>query len=298
MSGTEYPGPSASTIPHCYRHPDRETYISCQRCARPICPDCMRQASVGFQCPECVRAGAASMPQTRTRFGGRATGGPPIVTYALIAVNVVFFVIANATNGINGSFVQRMSLIVDANFPRAGIEGVAQGSYWQLITSTFLHTQILHIAMNMFGVWLFGSFLEQLLGRWRFLALYLLSGVVGSVAVYLLTGPTLPGQPLNYSLGASGSVFGLFGAALVVLLKQRGDVTQLLVLLVLNLAFTFAAPSISWQAHVGGLVAGLAIGAGFAYAPRQQRLLIHVAMIVAVSVVCAALVVLRTAQLT
>nr|MBA2559196.1 rhomboid family intramembrane serine protease [Propionibacteriales bacterium] len=269
MSDFDTPQQGADTIPHCYRHPDRETYISCQRCGRPICPDCMTQASVGFQCPECVRAWAAQAPRARTAFGGRFNDGSSIVTMVLIAINVVFFVIANATGGQRGQFVLTMALIPDADFPRQGIEGVAEGSYWQLITSTFLHVQLLHIAMNMIGLWIFGTFLESQLGRWRYLSLYLLTGLAGSVSIYLL------GRPVSFSLGASGSVFGLFGAALLVLLKQHRDVTQLLVLLAINLAITFTVPDISWQAHLGGLVAGLLLGAGLAYAPRRQRTTVH-----------------------
>jgi membrane associated rhomboid family serine protease len=285
--------PSAGTIPHCYRHPDRETYISCQRCGRPICPDCMRQASVGFQCPDCVREGNATARRPRTAFGGRARAGGAYITIGLIAINVAFFVIAHATGADNGAFVRRMELWTDADFPRFNIEGVAEGSYWQLITSTFLHVQVFHILLNMIGLWIFGSFLESQLGRWRYLALYLISGLAGSVAVYLLTDPN--SAP---SLGASGSIFGLFGAALVVLLKQRADVSQLILLLVLNLVITFTASNIAWQAHLGGLAAGLLLGGGFVYAPRQRRQAVHVALVALVAAGCVVAVVLRTAALT
>jgi membrane associated rhomboid family serine protease len=282
----------ADTIPHCYRHPDRETYISCQRCGKPICPDCMRQASVGFQCPDCVRVGNATVRRPRTAFGGRAMVGSAYVTIGLIAVNVAFFLVAQA-NGANGAFVRRMELWTDADFPRLDIEGVAQGSYWQLITSTFLHVEVLHIALNMIGLWIFGSFLESQLGRWRFLALYLVSGLAGSAAVYLLTDPN--SAP---SLGASGSIFGLFGAALLVLLRQRADVSQLILLLVLNLVITFTASNIAWQAHLGGLAAGLVLGGGFAYAPRKQRQLVGIGLLVLVTAASLLAVVLRTAALT
>ncbi len=293
MSGSDPAAYSSATIPHCYRHPDRETYIACQRCARPICPDCMRQAAVGFQCPDCVREAAASTPAARTAFGGRVTDGSAAVTMGLIAANAVVFLIARASRA---DFAYSFGLLPDATsnlFARQlGLEGVAQGAYWQLISSTFLHLQLLHIAMNMIGLWIFGAFLETALGRWRFLALYLLTGLAGSVAVYWLAPPG------SSSLGASGSIFGLFGAALIVLLKQRRDVRQLLILLGLNLLITFTVPTVSWQAHVGGLLAGLALGAGFAYAPRQQRTPIHVGMLVALAVICATLVVLRTMTLT
>jgi membrane associated rhomboid family serine protease len=297
MNDQGAPSSGASTIPRCYRHPTRETYISCQRCGKPICPDCMRQASVGFQCPDCVREGNAQLRQGRTAFGGRIGGGSSIITMGLIAINVVFFVIANATGRADGEFLKKMALFVDIDLPRFGYEGVAQGAYWQLITSTFLHTEILHLVMNMIGLWIFGSFLEVQLGRWRYLALYLLTGLAGSVGIYLLTGPYVPQQGLSFALGASGSVFGLFGAALLILLRQRRDVTQLVVLLGLNLAITFTVPGIAWQAHVGGLIAGLVLGAGYAYAPRQQRSLVHVSLVVGIAVICLALTVMRTAAL-
>ena len=288
----------AGTIPHCYRHPDRETYISCQRCGRPICPDCMRQASVGFQCPECVKEGRAQQRQVRTPFGGAVTTGNP-VTFGLIAVNAVMFVLALATGGEDGKFAEKLMLLPEgALFQNRStgevsfVDGVSDGSYWQLITSTFLHTEPLHIILNMVGLWLFGSFLEQALGRWRFLTLYLLSGLAGSVAVYWLS-------PVHSSsLGASGAVFGLFGAALVILLKQRRDVTQLLVLLAINLVFSFTASNVSWQAHLGGLVAGLVMGAGFAYAPRRQRNQVHGAMLVGITVLLLLATAARTAALT
>lgn len=294
MSGAN-PSYDAGTIPRCYRHPDRETYIECQRCGRPICPDCMRQASVGFQCPDCVRQGTVGSRSARTSFGGRVTDGVPVVTIGLIAVNVAFFLIAVATGGITGGFAKTMLEIPDSSqyAPSTGVEGIAQGAYWQLISSTFLHIEIWHIGFNMIGLWIFGRFLESQLGRWRFLSVYLLTGFVGSVAVYWLQTPVY--QP---SLGASGSIFGLFAAALVVLLRQRRDITQLLILLALNLVITFTVPHISWQAHVAGLLAGLALGYGFAYAPRQNRTLVQVGLLGVIFAVAVAAAALRTAQLT
>jgi membrane associated rhomboid family serine protease len=252
----------------------------------------MRQASVGFQCPDCVREANATVRRPRTAFGARLRPGAAYATITLIAINVVFFVIANAA-GPNSTFVREMELWTDVDFPRAHIEGVAQGSYWQLITSTFLHISTLHILFNMIGLWIFGTILESQLGRLRFLALYLLSGLAGSVAVYLLTAPnTAP------SLGASGAVFGLFGGALLVLLKQRWDVTQLIFLLGLNLFITFTASNIAWQAHIGGLAAGLILGAGFAYAPRRHRQAVQVGLVVLVTAACVVAVILRTQALT
>ncbi len=294
MSETTPSTYGAGTIPHCYRHPQRETYIACQRCGRPICPDCMRQASVGFQCPDCVREGAASTRPARTPFGGKVTVSTSVVTVSLIVANVAVFLVASVTGGMSGRFTRVTGLLPDsAPFPpQSHLQGVAEGAYWELFTSTFLHLQLLHIAMNMIGLWIFGSFLESALGRWRYLALYLLSGLVGSVAIYCFAPTT------SFSLGASGSIFGLFAAALVVLLRQRRDVSQLLVLLVLNLVITFTVPSISWQAHVGGLLAGLALGAGFAYAPRSSRTAVQLAVMGVLVVACVGFTIARTAALT
>jgi membrane associated rhomboid family serine protease len=297
MSGVEPPAQGAETIPHCYRHPDRETYISCQRCGRPICPDCMRAATVGFHCPECVREGSATTRQARTAYGGRINTRATLLSGLIIGINAVMFVIANATAGpanTVGDFVQTMALIPSGGVTMTGevVDGVAQGAYWQLVTSTFLHLGVFHLLMNMIGVWIFGTFLESVLGRWRFLALYLVTGFVGSVTVYLLA------DPHSMSLGASGSVFGLFGAALVILLKQGRDVSQLLVLLALNLFITFTVPRISWQAHLGGLLAGVLLGAAYAYAPRAQRTLVHAAVVLVMVGVAVAATVVRTNQLT
>jgi len=255
----------------------------------------MRQASVGFHCPECVREGNAGTRVARTAMGGRLGGSrTPVVTVTLIAINVAIFLLVRATNGLNGDLAKKLVEIPssDGYAPALHLQGVAQGAYWQLITSTFTHYEILHIAMNMIGLWIFGSFLELELGRWRYLALYLTTGLVGSVAVYLLA------NPLVVALGASGSVFGLFGAAFVVLLKQHRDITQLLVLLALNLFVSFTVPSIAWQAHIGGLLAGFAAGAAFAYAPRQRRTATSVVAIGALVGLSVILVALRTAALT
>jgi membrane associated rhomboid family serine protease len=287
---SEQPGTGTGTPPHCYRHPNRETYVRCQRCGRPICPDCMNVASVGFQCPECLREGRAR--PARTTFGGRVVGSmTPVVTMVLIAANVAVYFLVNATGGLNGSVGRHIVEIPDGS-RYIDIDGVAQGAYWQLITSTFTHFEILHIGMNMIGLWIFGAFLERELGRWRFLALYLVSGIVGSVGVYLVADPGVA------AFGASGSVFGLFAAAFIVLLRLRREFTQLIVLLVLNLVISFTVPHIAWQAHIGGLLAGGAVGYVYAYAPRRHRTLAHVGTLVAILIACAVATALRTASLT
>jgi membrane associated rhomboid family serine protease len=275
----EQPGPGAQPGPRCYRHTDRETYISCQRCGRPICPDCMRAASVGFQCPECVAEGRASTPQPRTVYGGAVRARENAVTLTLIAINVAVFLAVTLTGG----RVLESTMMYPA--------GVAAGQWWRLLTSVFLHQAFLHLVFNMVALWIFGPVMERLLGRVRFLALYLLSGLAGSVAVYLLSAP------FSFTLGASGAVFGLLGAALVVTVRRGYDASWLLGLLGINLVITFTIGTISWQGHLGGLIGGLVLGAALAWAPRRQRTLVHVAAFVAMFGLCVLLIVVRTGQL-
>ncbi|HEX2177299.1 MAG TPA: rhomboid family intramembrane serine protease [Nocardioidaceae bacterium] len=276
------PRPGSREVPHCYRHPDRETYISCQRCGRPICPECMNQAAVGFHCPTCVAEGRASQAKARTAYGGALRSTDNIVTLVLIGLNVAMYLLIQVTGG-RGSRL----LLETVMFPA----GVADGQWWRLLTSTFVHVDLLHLFFNMFALWIFGPGLERLLGRGRFLALYLLSGLAGSVAVHWLSSPGTP------TLGASGAVFGLLGAALVVSVRRGYDASWLLALLGINLVFTFLAPNISWQGHLGGLVGGLALGATLAWAPRRLRTVVHVAVFGAVFVLCVLLIVVRTAVL-
>jgi membrane associated rhomboid family serine protease len=274
----EQQGSGATAGPRCYRHTGRETYIHCQRCGRPICPDCMRQAAVGFHCPECVAEGRSSTPRPRTVYGGRLRGRDNAVTLILIGLNVVMFLALQASNTLAVETV----LIGGA---------VAQGEAYRLLTSMFVHLQFMHLVFNMFALWIFGPVLEGALGRMRFLALYLLSGLTGAVAVYWLADPNVP------TVGASGAVFGLLGAALVVSVRRGYDVTWLLGLLGINLVFTFLVPNISWQGHLGGLVGGLAVGAAIAWAPRKHRVVLQAAAFVLVFALCVLLIVVRTSQL-
>jgi membrane associated rhomboid family serine protease len=271
--------------PVCYRHPDRETYVRCSRCDRPICPDCMVSASVGFQCPECVAEGNRGVRQARTTFGGRVHGDTAVVTKALIAINVAVFLLALAGGE---PFVRRFALIA---FDPIGGDGVAQGGWYRLLTSTFLHQQVLHIGLNMFALWMFGPPLEALLGRARFLGLYLLCGLAGSAVSYAFNPPVIAG------LGASGAIFGLVGAAVVVNRQMRSNITGLLVYLAILLLPGFLIPGIDWRAHLGGLVTGLVLGLVFAYAPRAHRAAYHLAAGVGLAAVVVVLVVTRTAQL-
>lgn len=284
----------ASAAPTCYRHRDRETYIRCQRCDRPICPECMRPAAVGFQCPECVAQGQSGQRATRTAYGGRPHGRPDVVTKALVVANVLVFGLVLATGGTYGAAGVRLAMVSVPGFlPGVGtVGGVADGELWRLLTSVFVHAQPLHLLFNMVALWVFGPPLEAALGRLRFAGLYLVSGLGGSVLVYLLANPKA------FTIGASGAVFGLLGAALVVGLRRRMDVTWLLVMLGLNLVITFQLPGISWQGHLGGLVTGLALATALVYAPRQRRDLVQGLAFAAVLLGCLLAVLARTASLT
>jgi membrane associated rhomboid family serine protease len=242
----------------------------------------MRAASVGHQCPDCVRAGAKEIRQPRTQFGG-VPSATPVVTYVLIALNVVMFVLQNAS-----SDVQR-ELVLWA-------PAVADGELYRLVTSAFLHYGLTHLLFNMWALFVIGPPLEAALGRIRFIALYGVSALGGSVLVYLLS--SLGAQ----TAGASGAVFGLFGATFVVGKRLNLDVRWVVMLIGLNLAFTFVFPlissqNISWQGHIGGLVTGAAIAAAYAYAPRKSRNLVQLGATVAALVLFGLLIWWRTADL-
>ena len=266
----------------CYRHADREAYISCQRCERLICPDCMRDASVGFQCPECVAEGSKSVRAPRTVVGGAISMRAGAVSMALLGLNVVVFLLQKLTEG-----------NVNSVFQWGAMQGfaVAGGDYWRLLTAAFLHVGILHIAFNMYALYLFGPFVERALGTTRFVIAYLTMAISSSVFVYWLTDPQVA------TIGASGAVFGLFGLALVLLIRLRQDVRGLLVLLALN-AFISLQGNISWQGHLGGFVTGVLLGAALAYAPRERRTAVHVAAFGLTWLFIVVAVVARTLQLS
>jgi membrane associated rhomboid family serine protease len=281
-----------STDNRCYRHPEREAYISCQRCGRKICPDCMRDASVGFHCPECVAEAARTVRAPRTLAGGTVSARQGIVSMSLIGINVVAFILTLAAGGPSSNFFQQGAMLsVDAvNQAGQSLTGVAGGGYWRQLTSAFLHEGTLHILFNMYALYLFGPIVERALGVRRFLAAYLTMAIVASVFVYWLS------EPRGLTIGASGAIFGLFAMALVLLYKSKQDVSFLLVMLAINAVISFQG-NISWQGHLGGFLAGLALGATFAYAPRERRTQIQVLVFAVMWIGIIAALVLRTAQL-
>jgi membrane associated rhomboid family serine protease len=263
----------------CYRHPTRQSYILCQRCGRTVCTDCQTQAAVGVHCPECVREGRASIPRRKpaivTAF--RPNSNRPVVTYSIIAVCVLVYLLQIFV----GSAVTQ-ALIYYPPFTYA--------QPWRMITSMFAHSpsSILHVLFNMYSLFVFGPILERLLGRGRFFALYMISGFGGSVAVLWLA-------PSTAVLGASGAIFGLLGAFFVIQRKLGGNNIQLLILIGINLVIGFLPGfNISWQAHVGGLIAGCAVA--FVYT-RTRRADQRVLQVLLVAGIAAALVALTIARL-
>jgi membrane associated rhomboid family serine protease len=284
------------TPPTCYRHPGRETWVSCVRCGRHACPDCLRDAAVGQQCVDCVRGtgqGGQGARAARTVFGGRPSRSAT-VTWTLMAVNILLYLVQLARPSLASDW---WMLGYAQYYPGGPMHGVAAGEWYRLITSAFLpgtgSLGILDIAFNMWALYVVGPSLEHLLGRVRFLAVYLLSAVGGSVLFYYLAPQNVP------ALGASGAIFGLFGAWFVASRKLGFDSRGIVLLIVLNLGLSFVYRStIAWQDHVGGLIVGAVVMAAYVYAPRKNRVAIQVAATVAVAVLLAIAVVIRTGQLT
>ena len=283
----------------CYRHPDRETYVRCTRCERPICPDCMRSASVGFQCPSCVAEGKASVRRPQAAFGGTAHE-QPLVTWTVMGLCALFFLLTSgAMAGFGGELsplFRRLALVPTGLLYGEGrevVEGVAQGQYYRLLTAMFLHFGVFHLAFNMYALYLVGPALERALGRLRFASLYLLSGLGGSAASYAL------GTTNKIAAGASGAVFGLF-AAFWVLEQRRGrDASGITALIGINLVIGFVVPNIDWLGHVGGLVAGALTAAALVYAPAgRQRVVVQALGVGLVALAVVAVVAARTMQLT
>ncbi|MGW3357800.1 rhomboid family intramembrane serine protease [Streptomyces bungoensis] len=272
--------PESAAVTTCFRHPKVESHVRCTRCDRYICPDCMREAAVGHQCVECVKEGARTVRQARTAFGGRVSA-VPVVTYVLVALNALAYLAELARPSIVDRFGMLGAGLEDADGvhylwqypygPGVHAEGVVAGQWERLLTGAFLHMPptegigIMHIVMNMASLWSIGRVVEAQLGRARYLALYLLSALGGSVLVLLIAPGTM-------TVGASGAIFGL-GAAYWVMGRRLGydmrAVNQYMAGLLLWLVIS--AWMTSWQGHLGGLLAGGTVTLAYAYAPRGGR---------------------------
>lgn len=268
------PAPERSNF--CYRHPDRQSFVLCQRCGRTICGECQTPAPVGFICPECMREQRASAPRTKpailTRARSAAGRGAPVVTYSLIGITLAVYLLQLIPG-----------LAVTDRLLYAGVYSIP-GNFepWRMLTSVFVHSTglIFHVLLNMYTLWIFGQLLEGLLGRWRFLSLYLISGLAGSVGVLWL------GDPRTGVVGASGAIFGLLGAFLVIQRRLGGSATQLLILLGINLVIGFIPGfNIAWQAHLGGLVAGALVGFIFVETRKRDQRGLQIGLLVGLTLV-------------
>ncbi|WP_306238159.1 rhomboid family intramembrane serine protease [Ornithinimicrobium faecis] len=235
---------TAPAPPVCPRHPDRPSYVSCQRCGRPVCPECQRPAAVGIQCVDCVKEQAKTVRQPTSRFGARTRGGRPVVTMILIGICVAVY-IGQLTND---------SVTEDLSFVPfwAAIEP------WRFLSAAFVHStgSFTHILFNMFALWITGQYLEPLLGRIKFLGLFVISAIGGSVGYLLLVPPINEAGFLVWAVGASGAVFGLFAATLVLNRHLGRETGGIIAILGINVVLGFMLPNIAWQAHLGGAVTG------------------------------------------
>jgi membrane associated rhomboid family serine protease len=248
-----------TTTPTCYRHPNRETYLSCSDCGRPICSDCSHEAPVGQKCPECIRAAG----KQRIVNGRAAIGGPSFetspVAFALIAINVLIFLISMSSSSLHNNLIIDYGSLRRAATAGGAVIGIGAGEWWRAITYAFLHANFMHILFNMYFLYIFGPRLEQQVKSGAFAGIYLASAAGGSLASYLFGPPNVP------SIGASGALFGLFGAWLYAAYRQRGSAAgkamfnQLGVILLINMALPLFIPDIDWRGHLGGLFTGVVV---------------------------------------
>jgi membrane associated rhomboid family serine protease len=279
---------TVTTENRCYRHPNRETFVKCQRCGRAICGQCQTLAPVGVHCPECVREARGSTVPSVRPIGRRfarvmsPSSGRPIVTFSIIGVCLVIYGIQFFTGDSNSPVTNSL---IYAPF-------LTSTEPWRMLTSIFIHASIIHVAFNMYSLWVVGPALESLLGRIRYLVLFFVAGFGGSVGVLLIA-------PSNEAvLGASGAIFGLFGAYFIIARRFGGNVTYLLVVIVLNLVVGFIPGlGIAWQAHVGGLVAGSAVAFIYLETRNRSRRVAQILFVALVALILVGLTVFKASLL-
>ncbi len=259
----------------CYRHPDRVSFVMCQRCLRTVCHECQTQGAVGVVCPECMKQQKATRTPAQKKAERRWRGGSVAmspatsktpVTFGILAVTIVAYLIALLIghDEVNGALGFHALAIYEQP--------------WRLLTVSLTHAGIFHIGFNMLALWLIGRSLEPVIGPWRFLALYLISTVGGTAAVALLA-------PGSFVVGASGAIFGLMGALVVIARRLGSDITSMLVLLGVNFVYGLIVGGISWQAHLGGVIAGALVGLiYYSTRKRSQRALQIILLVIAAAV--------------
>lgn len=277
-------------LPGCVRHPDRPTGLRCVRCDRPACPECLRDASVGYQCVDCVSEGMRTQRRATTIAGALVQPGQQRTTAVLVivALNVLAF----AATAIQARTpLENSASALFEDFALWPVGTVAFGEPWRLVTNGFLHYGPIHLLLNMFALWTLGRMIEPLLGVWRFVALYVLSLLGGSAFVFVADSPRV------LLAGASGAIAGLLGATLVAFVRMKLNLQPVLMNVVLLAVMSFL-PGVSLLAHLGGFVVGAAVAAAFVYAPREQRTFVQVGGIVAVGVLLAVVFTARWLQLS
>lgn len=265
-----------SDVPHCYRHPDRETLVSCSECGRPICEECMTFAPVGIKCPDHAGAGRPRHAPQRTVQQARSRAGrvEAPATIALVAINVLVYLVTVA----QGGGLANPGGPVFENGALVGVL-VADGEWWRLVSAMFLHGSVIHLAFNMLALYWLGSVVEQSMGTSRFLLVYFASGLAGSAGALLMSGA------FAVTVGASGAIYGILGALLVLEYLSTGSFAgPAMGLIVLNLAITFAIPNVSIGGHLGGLVGGVVSTFALAHFARHQQRALGPALVVAVGV--------------
>lgn len=273
----------------CYRHPDRQSFVLCQRCGRTVCPECQTQAAVGVICPECMKEQRAAQTPVQRKAERRwsasrvmtVSDSRPLATYAIIGVTALVYVVT-LIPGFGTTVQNALLFLAPAIYP----ELFGRFEPWRILTAALVHGSFWHLGLNMLALWMIGRSLEPLLGRARFLTLYLLSAAGGSVAVALLSF-------LTPVVGASGAIFGLFGALVVIGRHIGANIAGIAIVLAINLAIGFIPGlGVSWQAHVGGLVVGLVVG--FIYvrtrSARQKKLQIGLLVLVGLALVALLLI--------
>jgi membrane associated rhomboid family serine protease len=268
------PGFTAPDFVSCYRHPERKTGISCQRCKRPICGECMNPASVGFQCPKCVTTGKAGVRQPRTAFGAVLRPGTGSTTYLLMGVLGAVWLLDLVTRGLVSN------LLIMSN------QLVAAGQFWRLFTASFASGTLLGTLMNLLVLWIVGRTLESELGRWRMLTLFFAGGLGGTTLLFVLA------PPAAFGFAASSALIGLLAANSIFKYKQREDVRADIGLFLLLIGFSvlIGFRGFGWLMLIGGLLVGALVGAVLAYAPRDNRGPVQVVGLLGVVLLCLAAV--------
>jgi membrane associated rhomboid family serine protease len=273
----------------CYRHPDRQSFVLCQRCMRTICPECQTQAAVGVICPECMAAErknrTPAQKRAQRRWGGgsaaapiaTARGGKPVVTYALLLITSCISLL-QLVPGIGDAIGD--GLLFAAAYLYPNLSGYPFEP-WRLLTTLLVHGSFIHLALNMLALWMLGQILEPMLGRTRYLALYLISGLGGSVALL---------DPRIATVGASGAIFGMMAALLIIGRHIGANVTGILIILGINFAIGFVFGGIAWQAHLGGAIVGALVALIYTRTRRREQRTWQIVLI-AVTVVALILIV-------